>query len=246
MAYRKDEDLVGVKFGRWTVTSLAVYGTRKSWNCTCDCGTERTVLNSTLKRSISKSCGCLKKELVAERSTTHGQSSHPYFNNFAHMKDRCFNPESGSYKYYGAVGVTVDPDILDFKDFLKAIGDKPNNDELWTVGRLDNNLPYSSGNIRWENQATQARNRTMLSSNKSGITGVFLSCDLGLNGIYYERWVGKYTTLEGKQKKKGFSVKKYGFEEAKALAISFRGKGMELLEQEGAGYGEKHGMKREI
>lgn len=60
-------DLVGEKFGRWTV--LKDVGNKKGcsyWLCRCDCGTERIVLGGSLKSGDSKSCGCLQKEKVSE------------------------------------------------------------------------------------------------------------------------------------------------------------------------------------
>lgn len=239
----KNEDLSGMKFGRWTVGTLAQAGTKRMWHCVCDCGTARAVNAQMLKSGRSQSCGCLQKELVASRSRTHGHSGKPGFNNWMEMKDRCFNPNNNCYKYYGALGVTVCDDIMDFEDFIAAIGPWPGTE--YSIGRLDNDLPYTASNIRWETKAQQARNRTMQSSNKSGITGVHLSADV-MGGVEYQRWVGKYTTLDGKQKKKSFSVIKHGFDEAKRLAVEFREAGMELLREQGADYGEKHGLPRGV
>lgn len=64
---RKFQDLTGKKFGRWTVLSLAVRardnGGASRWLCRCECGTERSVLALQLKSEMSRSCGCLKREL---------------------------------------------------------------------------------------------------------------------------------------------------------------------------------------
>jgi hypothetical protein len=238
----KNEDLSGMKFGRWTATTLAQAGTTRLWNCICECGTKRPVNAQRLKNGTSKSCGCLQKELVAARSKTHGHSRKDGYSNWMEMKDRCYNEDSPCYKYYGAVGVYVADDVMDYEDFIKAIGPKPSKDH--SVGRLDNSKPYCADNIRWETKAQQARNRTMISSNTSGITGVYLDKNV-VDGVVYGRWVAKYTDLTGKQVKKSFSVLKYGYEEAFALAVDFRNNGIRLLQELGADYGAKHGMKRE-
>lgn len=242
--YVKNDALEGTKFGRWTVVSLAVFGTRKAWHCVCECGTERVVLNQTLKNGKSKSCGCLQKELLRERSITHGNCSKKYYNNFAEMMDRCFNPNNESYAYYGGAGITVLDDMNSYEGFISVMGDKPNTTEKWSVGRLDNSLPYTASNVRWENKYQQARNKTKFSSNVSGITGVFLVCETQKNGVDYERWVAKYMSLDGKQVKKSFSVLKYGNDLAKELAIKFREEGMKMLQENGADYGTKHGLER--
>lgn len=56
--------LCGQKFGRWTALEdyeLTPRGERKRL-CRCDCGTERYVLERSLKSGGSKSCGCLARE----------------------------------------------------------------------------------------------------------------------------------------------------------------------------------------
>lgn len=62
----------GSVIGRWTV--LDTWETtpkgEKKWLCRCQCGTERYVLERSLKHGGSYSCGCIRKERVYE-STAH-------------------------------------------------------------------------------------------------------------------------------------------------------------------------------
>lgn len=60
---RKLIDVVGEKFGRWTVIKKAGYNKWRCpmWLCKCDCGIERIVDWKSLKSGGSKSCGCFKK-----------------------------------------------------------------------------------------------------------------------------------------------------------------------------------------
>ena len=63
-------DITGQKFGRWTVTNITDKRTKNRtiiWHCKCECGNEKDVDGYTLKSGQSKSCGCLNKELAAER-----------------------------------------------------------------------------------------------------------------------------------------------------------------------------------
>jgi hypothetical protein len=56
------EDLKGQKFGAWTVIKRmpsSKSGATK-WLCKCDCGTEKEVFASNLKRGLTVSCGCKK------------------------------------------------------------------------------------------------------------------------------------------------------------------------------------------
>ena len=64
------QDLTGKKFNRWTVLEYDNdrSGSGKSyWICKCDCGTIKSVRSDRLKDNSSKSCGCLNRELAAER-----------------------------------------------------------------------------------------------------------------------------------------------------------------------------------
>lgn len=71
----KTEDMIGMRFGRWTVVSIAESRRRSRiehvLHCVCDCGTEKDVLKSSLMSGNSKSCGCLyldnKKKSNEER-----------------------------------------------------------------------------------------------------------------------------------------------------------------------------------
>ena len=63
-------DLVGQKIGRWTVQYLLEERTKKRgkiYHCKCECGNEKNVSAETLRRGESQSCGCLNRELAAER-----------------------------------------------------------------------------------------------------------------------------------------------------------------------------------
>jgi len=55
-------DLTGQQFGRWVALH---YAGQSHWWCRCDRGTERALKVNTLKRGLSRSCGCLHREIVA-------------------------------------------------------------------------------------------------------------------------------------------------------------------------------------
>jgi len=62
----------GARFGRWSV--LDECGTNEQGEpmrkCRCDCGTERFVLERSLKSGDSKSCGCTRKDSAASGDLT--------------------------------------------------------------------------------------------------------------------------------------------------------------------------------
>lgn len=66
-------------------------------------------------------------------------------------KDRCTNPNSTRYKYYGAKGITFE--FKDFGEWYKELGPKP--DSTHSVGRLDESKGYKPGNICWQTMEEQ-------------------------------------------------------------------------------------------
>ena len=65
-------DLQEKRFGRWTVLEDSIetkHGLKRL--CRCDCGTERYVLERSLKYGGSKSCGCATKENARKASSHH-------------------------------------------------------------------------------------------------------------------------------------------------------------------------------
>ena len=68
---KKLKDLTGKRYNRWTV--IEKIGKNKYgqilWKCECDCGTIRNVSGITLRNNLSKSCGCLVKEINGKRKS---------------------------------------------------------------------------------------------------------------------------------------------------------------------------------
>ena len=73
------------------------------------------------------------------------------------IRNKCNNPNTPDYKYYGARGITVCPEWNDFKRFVEDVGE-PQSPEL-TLDRIDVDGDYAPRNVRWASRKTQARNR---------------------------------------------------------------------------------------
>ena len=233
---------VGMKFGRLTVESK--FGYYKKWNCVCECGSETTVVQCHLLSGNTKSCGCLKRDLTIEKNTTHGLSKRPEYSNWKDMNKRCFNPNNKRYADYAKRGISVHPDFVgSFVKWFEEIGEKPKDGRKWSVGRIDNNCWYTYGNIRWELDNTQARNHTKQKNNTTGVTGLGFQSKV-ISGRTYTSWIARWKSLDGKSKSRNFSADKYGHEEAKQLAIAYRNKMIQELNEQGAGYAESHGSDK--
>lgn len=66
-------DLTGRQFGRlFVIRREPKPGRRVHWLCLCDCGTPTIVIASNLRRKLTRSCGCLAKEICGYNVRKHG------------------------------------------------------------------------------------------------------------------------------------------------------------------------------
>lgn len=72
-------DYTGETFHRWTVMQRAESIVEPSgakatmWQCRCECGTIRDIRAGTLKSGLSKSCGCLKSDVLGKTRHLEGE-----------------------------------------------------------------------------------------------------------------------------------------------------------------------------
>lgn len=67
----KSIDISGKRYGRWTVIKKTDTKTSSGafmYECQCDCGTLKEVSGTLLRQGKTNSCGCLRNEILAERS----------------------------------------------------------------------------------------------------------------------------------------------------------------------------------
>lgn len=70
--------------------------------------------------------------------------------------ERCYLPDCQNYEYYGARGIRVCQEWLDFQAFYNFWGDPPF--ERATIGRIDNDGNYEPSNCEWQTQEQQNNN----------------------------------------------------------------------------------------
>ena len=100
----------------------------------------------------------------------HGMSYTLEYGVWANMKDRCHNPNNGSYDRYGGRGISVCEQWMNsFSIFYKDMGPKPF--KTAQIDRIDNNGNYEPHNCRWVTPLSNSRNSsaTKLTIEKAGL-----------------------------------------------------------------------------
>ena len=154
------DSVIHQRFGLLYVVAVAETPQGKSgvyWHCHCDCGRPAIVYGSYLVRCISRSCGCLVRQAVTDRSRTHGLSDLPEYKTWVRMRGRCSNPRSPDYSLYGGRGVTVCAQWNDFAAFYADMGPRPSLGH--SIDRIDPDGNYCPENCRWATATEQRRNQ---------------------------------------------------------------------------------------
>ena len=188
---REWPNLIGQKYGMLTVIAQAESSAKghRRWKCLCDCGNERVVLGSNLKRGTTVSCGCKKMNdltgqhigrlTVLERSDRYGSRGKRKTQLWKCLCD------CGEITYK-ATDTLTNPDI----SMCQACAGK------YSASKARENAGFVDGT-----QITKIKGKTETSDNLSGFRGVYLDRKTGkyrarikFQGKLYN--LGSYMLLE--------------------------------------------------
>lgn len=152
--------MIGYHIGRLTVISQAGRDRKRNilWRCACECGNETIAAGWRLRKGEPRSCGCLQRELVTAKNSTHRLCGTRLYNIWSNMLARCERDTHPQFSDYGGRGIHVCDDWKEFQKFHEWSIVNGYKDGL-SIDRINNDSGYCPENCRWATALQQSRNK---------------------------------------------------------------------------------------
>jgi len=148
---------IGKRYGKWKVLEFTgMHKGLQQFKVRCSCGFERIHSASDLRLKRSTQCMVCHNRAISLKNVKHGMHKSKLYKVWSAMLARCNNPNSTSYKWYGARGIKVCKSWEKFANFYKDMGDQPKG---LTLDRINNNKGYCKSNCRWVTHQENCQNR---------------------------------------------------------------------------------------
>lgn len=156
MLYDPDNE-IDRKYGKWEVIKfIGVHRKLYHFEIKCECGNAGKAAAADLRSGKSRQCSDCHNRENAFNNTKHGKHKTLQYKVWSAIHQRCKNPKSTAYKYYGERGISVCERWNKFENFLEDMGERP---EGMTLDRIDNDGNYEPSNCRWVTHQVNCNNR---------------------------------------------------------------------------------------
>lgn len=151
--------MTGLRYGRLTGVEYShTQCSHAYWLFACDCGARVIVNGAAVRAGKTESCGCLHREVSAERLTVHGRRAgkrhDATYRAWQEINNACTDPNAPPFRDHGALGIAVCPAWrTDFEAFLADMGERPARTKL---SRIDIDGDFTPDNCRWTLLASRA------------------------------------------------------------------------------------------
>ena len=169
----------------------------------CICGKEKMVQLNNLLNWNTKSCGCMKSEIISKTNTIHWMwSLHWIYNIYRQMCSRCKNKNNKDYHRYWWRWIKVMRES--FEDFYRDMW--ATYKEWLTIDRIDVNWNYCKENCRRANWNQQANNRR--NNHKIIYKGVeYNLCELAKKFWVDHTWLARYIKKYPLNREEHYTIK---------------------------------------
>lgn len=170
----KPLDLVGKRFGAWTVLEKLKPGKsgQSEWKCKCDCGTVSRIPTGNLRSGASKGCMECGRKKSRESCTTHGESRTPLW-----------------AKWVSRIKMDCVPEWLDYLTFKRDVMPKTAR----CLMKIDESEPFGPDNFIWTDVVNE---RLFESVDGETASRTAWSRRLGITKERVRQLVSSYGTLE--------------------------------------------------